>query len=260
MDAKNSVPPTVLEIAEQPPLSDAFATLEDFRITQPKAIGSVLRQLLKRKDFLTVQCGNRPHRILTRILEVNQDAGCFIYDGSAEALGNRSLLESELNYFSATQDGVRVQFVSGRPEQQAYDGAPAFRSALPQSLYRMQRREFFRIETPLADPYRCTAELPDKRQVILDIFDLSLIGVGLRSRDPFLGGLPIGTVLGKAVLDCRRMRIEVDLKITNLHNIRGYVDPIYHLGCHFENLPKTKEPDLQRLITYLELVRKGRRD
>lgn len=261
MDAKNLPQQPVLETSEQLSVSDAFALLEDFRITHPKAIGSVLRQLMSRKDFLTVECSNRPHRIVTRILEVDQNAGFFIYDCSDEQIYNRSLLESEENYFSAMQDGIRVQFVSGRPEQHEFEGAFAFRSQLPESLYRMQRREFFRAAAPLVESYRCTANLPDGRQVSFDIFDLSLNGVGLRSKDPTLGRLPIGTVLSKAVLDCRkRGMMETDLKIINLHNIRGHSDPIYHLGCRFERFPKSREPDLQRMITYLELARRGRRD
>lgn len=261
MDAKNSPQHTVFETAEQLPVSDALAPLEDFRITHPKEIGNVLRQLMNRKDFLTVECGNRPHRIVTRILDVDQNAGLFLYDGSAEQIYNRSLLVSEENYFSATQDGIRVQFVSGRPEQHEFEGAFAFRSQLPESLYRMQRREFFRAETPLMKPYRCKANLPDKRQVAFDIFDLSLNGVGLRSKDPTLGGLPIGTVLSKVVLDCGTLRmVEIDLKITYLHNIRSHIDPLYHLGCHFENFPKLRETELQRMITSLELTRRGRSD
>lgn len=242
-------------------MSNTIEQLDDFRITQPKAIGSVLCQLMARKDFLTVQCSDRPYRIVTRILEVDHNAGLFIYDCSAERAANQCLLESQENYFSATQEGVRIQFVGGRPERHEFEGAPAFRSALPQSLYRMQRREFFRVDTPLADPYRCTAKLPDKRQVVFAISDLSLNGVGLRAKDPVLEQLALGTLLSKAVLDFRKGGVlEVDLKITYQRTTRAQNVPIYHFGCHFENFPRSKESDLQRLITNLEFGRRGRRD
>ena len=261
MNKKNSPQPPVSHSSESQSVSDPFAALDDFRITHPKEIGAVLRQLMQRKDFLAVECSNRPHRIVTRILDVDQNAGVFIYDCSADQTYNRFLLESEESYFSATQDGVRVQFVSGRPEQHEFEGTFAFRSRLPESLYRMQRREFFRVETPLMEPYRCTAQLPDKRPVVFDIYDLSLNGVGLRSKDPILGGLPIGALLSKAVLDCSKLgTMETDLKITYLHNIRGHNDPIYHFGCRFQGFARSKEPVLQRMINYLELARRGRRD
>lgn len=248
-----------METTISQPLSDVFAPLEDYRISHPKAIGKVLQQLMSRKEFLTVACSHRPHRIVTRILDVDQDAGFFIYDGSAESIYNRSLLESNANYFSTTQDGVRVQFVGGQPEQHMFEGCFAFRSRLPESLYRMQRRDFFRVETPLKDPYRCIARLPDQRQVTFEIFDLSLGGVGLRSKDAALAELPIGTVLSQAVLDCRKMGMtQTDLKITYLQNIRSPANPVYHLGCRFENFPKSRATELQRMITSLELARKAR--
>lgn len=261
MNEKNSPQKTVLKTAEQRPVSDALALPEDFRITHPKAIGSVLRQLMSRQDFLTVECSNHPHPVVTRILAVDESSGTFIYEGCDEQLDNRRLLESEENYFAATQDGIRVQFVGGRPEPHEFEGAFAFRSQLPQSLYRMQRRQFFRAAPPLVESYRCTVNLPDRRQAVFDIYDLSFSGVGLRSKDPTLGGLPVGTVLSKAVLDCRqRGTMETDLKINYLHNIQDAIDPLYHFGCRFQNFPRSKEPELQRLITYLELSRRGRPD
>lgn len=241
------------------PLIDVFAPLEDYRIAHPKAIGNVLQQLMRRKEFLTVTCSHRPHRIVTRILDVDQEAGFFIYDGSSEPIYNRSLLESNANYFSATQGGVRIQFVGGQPTQHLFEGSFAFRSPLPESLYRMQRRDFFRVETPLKDPYRYIATLPDRRQITLEIFDLSLGGVGLRSRDAALEVLPIGTLLTQAVLDCRKIgMMQIDLKITHLKNIRNPGSPLYHLGCRFENFPKSRATELQRMITSLELASRAR--
>lgn len=258
MDAKDSQGQADLEASEHVPDGNDLAALEDFRIMQPKEIGNVLRQLMSRRDFLTVQGSNRPHRIVTRILEVDQNAGHFIFDCSADQIYNRSLLESEQNFFSATQGGVRIQFVSGRAEQHAFEGSFAFRSQIPESLYRMQRREYFRVETPLMQPYRCTTNLPGTGQVGFDIYDLSFTGVGLRSKDPALGELPLGTEFCKTVLNCHKMGlIETALTITNLRNIKGLNGPIYHFGCRFERFPRSKESDLQRIINYLELARRG---
>lgn len=263
MDERNSPQSSLLESPGSGalPASDPFAALEDYRITNSMEIGSVLRQLMNRKDFLAVECSGRPHRIVTRILEVDQNAGFFTYDCSADQTYNQFLLDSEQSFFSATQNGVRIQFVNGRAQQHAFEGAFAFRSRIPESLYRMQRREFFRVETPIMEPYLCTVQLPDKRQIVLDIYDLSLNGVGLRSKDATLGGLSIGTSLAKAVLDCNKLgTMEADLKIAYLYNVRGHSDSILHFGCRFVNFAKSKEPVLQRMINFLELARRGRKE
>ena len=261
MADKHSLQNADMEGSGQGSESDAFDELEDFRVTHPKVIVDVLRQLMFRKDFLTVESNNGPHRGVTRILEVDQAAGTFVYDSSHDTAHNRHLLEAQENYFSATQDGVRIQFVSGRAQQHEFEGVFAFRAALPRNLYRVQRREFFRAAAPLVESYCCIAVLPDGRQVTWDIVDLSLDGLGLRSKDPSLGELETGTLLSKVVLNFgRRGRIETDLRITNLRNIRGADNPVYRIGCRFEHFPKSKEQDFQRLITYLELARRGREE
>lgn len=241
------------------PTSDDTLELEDFRITHPKVINDVLRQLIARKDFVTVECNNSSHRIVTTILSVHLAQGVFVYDASTEQYLNRGLLQAEETFFSASQDGVRIQFVTGPPEQFEFEGEVAFCAPLPQSLYRVQRREFFRAAAPLVEAYCCIAILPDGRKVSWDIVDLSLDGLGLRSKDPALGELEGDTLLSKVVLNFgRRGSIETDLRVTNLRNIRGSSNPVYRIGCRFERFPKFKEQEFQRLITYLELARRGR--
>lgn len=253
-----SLPQAALEQSGEGSESNVFDELEDFRITHPKVIGDVLRQLMTHKDFLTVECSHGSHRSITRILEVDQAAGHFVYDSSAEPIHNRALLQAEESYFSAAQAGIRIQFVGSRPEPHEFEGAFAFRAAIPQSLYKVQRREFFRADAPLAESCCCLAVLPDEREVVWEIVDLSLDGLGLRSKDLGLGELQIDTLLSNAVLNFgRRGRMGTDLRVTNLRNIRGPDNPVYRIGCRFEHFPKTQEQNLQRLITFLELTRRG---
>ncbi len=236
-----------------------FAGLEDFRTTQPKVIGDVLRRLMGRKDNLTVESNQRPDRIVTRILAVDQLAGTFTYDASPDETHNRCLLEAQENYFSGSQDGVRIQFVVEQARGIEFEGMFAFCAPLPQSLYRVQRREFFRANAPLVESYVCSVVLPDQHQVRLEIVDLSLDGVGLRAKDPALGVLEIGSALDTAVLNFGiRGKIETGLSITYLRNLRDAEHPAYRIGCRFVRFPKSKEQELQRLITYLELARRGR--
>lgn len=236
-----------------------FAGLEDFRTTQPKVIGDVLRLLMGRKDFLTVESNQRPDRIVTRILAVDQTAGTFIYDASPDETHNRCLLEAHENYFSGTQNGIRIQFISDQPKGIEFEGKFAFFAPLPQSLYRVQRREFFRAAAPLVESYSCRITLSDERPVTLDIVDLSLDGVGLRSKVSSLSELQIGRVLKNSLLNFgKRGHIETGLKVSYMRNLRDADNPAYRIGCRFDKFPKSKEQELQRLITYLELARRGR--
>lgn len=259
MDEPQSTPLEALSEADNRSFNTMFAGLDDYRTTHPMVIGDVLRKLMGRKDFLTVEGNQRPDRIVTRILAVDQAARTFVYDASPDDLHNRLLLEAQENYFSGNQDGIRIQFIGDRPRGIDFEGTFAFCAPLPQSLYRVQRREFFRANAPLAEAYTCIMVLPDQGPVTLEIVDLSLDGVGLRSKDPSLDALQRGTVLEKVVLNLgKRGTIETGLTITNLRNLRDAAHPAYRIGCRFLHFPKSREQELQRLITYLEVARRGR--
>lgn len=240
-------------------LTASLAALEDFRISYSKEIANVLRKFVRQMEFLNVTFGRHGERIVTRILAVDERAGTFLYDYGASEAENLRLQEAEENLFSGMQSGVHIQFVCGRPQPHLHEGLPAFKSQLPKNLYRIQRRENFRVETPIANPYICTATLPDKRRISFDIVDLSLTGIRLRSTDASTGELAIGMTLTDATFDYRDLGVmQSELRITFVHNSHTFNDPIYHFGCRFMTLPKAKEASLQRLITFLELSRHRR--
>ncbi|AMP11392.1 pilZ domain protein [Collimonas arenae] len=247
------------ELGHVSPLTASLAGLEEFRISYPKTIAHVLRQFARQMDFLNIAFGRHGERTVTRILAVDESSGTFHYDYGATEMENLRLQDSEENLLSGMQSGVHVQFICGRPEPVLYEGLPAFKSQFPESLYRIQRRESFRVETPIANPYICTATLPDSRRVRFEIVDLSLTGIRLRSTDASIGELEIGMTLTGAAFDYRDLGVmESELKITFIHNSQTFSNPIYHLGCRFLTLPKAKEASLQRLITFLELSRNRR--
>lgn len=259
MDQKQSTQHDALEDPGNKSVNTMFAGLDDYRTTHPMVIVDVLRQLMGRKDFLTVEGNQRPDRIVTRILAVDQADGTFVYDASPDEAHNRCLLEAQENYFAGIQDGIRIQFIGNQAKGIEFEGKFAFCAPLPQSLYRVQRREFFRANAPLVESYSCNMVLPGQHQFTLDIVDLSLDGVGLRSKDTSLDALQIGSVLDKVVLNLgKRGKIETGLTITYLRSLRDADHPAYRIGCRFVRFPKSKEQELQRLITYLEVARRGR--
>lgn len=236
----------------------APAELDNFRITHARQIGDILRQLMQRKEYLTAECHQAQTRMSTRILAVDQDAGHFIYDASTEPGINQRLTMAPEVYFSSSLDGIRIQFVSAQTQLRSFEDHDALFAPLPKTLFRVQRREFFRAIAPLAEAYSCRTVLTDQRHADWEIVDISLDGLGLRSKTPGLSEMPIGTLLGQAVLNFgKRGTITTDLIVTNQRNIRSTESPVYRVGCRFVKFPKTKEQELQRLVTYLELARRG---
>jgi flagellar brake protein len=240
-----------------PDIADDESDLPDFGRRNPLEIGVSLRNLVNRADFLTVDHGKG--QIVTRLLDVNPAAHTFVFDWGGIPEQNRAMLGSENLMFRASPDGIRVEFATGTPREIVFEGRPAFEADFPPVLFYMQRREYFRVEAPVLDPYICSGELPNGERFRFEVNDLSLGGVALRTMDERVASMEVGVILqsvelhfsnpGKVVLDLQLM--------SNRHTVNSKGDLRYTLGFKFMSLPGSAENTLQRLITQLEIKRRS---
>ncbi|MEZ2311126.1 flagellar brake protein [Paraburkholderia sp. RCC_158] len=114
-----------------------------FGLRNPLEIGTFLRLLATRQDFLTADYGNG--QIITRVLDIDAKSKTFTFDYGASKTGNHAVLAASKLRFSALPDGVKVNFTTGKPHEISRDGIAAFEVELPQVLIRVQRREYFRV-------------------------------------------------------------------------------------------------------------------
>jgi flagellar brake protein len=230
-----------------------FADLDQFCIKNPREIFVVLRQLMTSEEPVTFRPLGHDGLILSSILDVDFDAGEFLFKCSEDSSQNQTLLDFPESFVSAMPNGIPVQFLCGQLQQRTFRGALVFCAALPMSVYKVQRRDAFRVGTPVGDPFICTAEFSDLGQTSFDIFDLSLTGIGLRSSNEKLSLIPRGVTARNAVLDFRKAgKLTVNIQIAYLQKIEGGKQ-LYRVGCRLIDFPQAKEPELQKLITYLEL-------
>jgi c-di-GMP-binding flagellar brake protein YcgR len=229
----------------------------DFARRNPLEIGVQLRNLVNRGDFLTVQY--RGGQIVTRILDVDTRARTFTFDWGAVPEQNRSLLASPGCTFRASPDGVRVEFSTVAPTEARLDGHLAFQAPFPDVLFYVQRREYFRVDAPVLDPYFCRGNLPEGDAFRFDIHDLSLGGIGLHTADERVAALPMGATLSEVEVHLGgNGTLSLDLELVSLR-ARDLPNGVrrYQLGMRFASLPGSAENTLQRLITQLEMKRRS---
>ncbi|TAM05223.1 MAG: flagellar brake protein [Paraburkholderia sp.] len=229
----------------------------EFARRNPLEVGVQLRNLVNRGDFLTLQY--RGGQIVTRILDVDTRNRTFVFDWGALAEQNTGVLNADQCEFHASPEGVRVQFTTRTPQRTDYEGRPAFVASFPEVLYYIQRREYFRVDTPVMDPCICRGVLPDDSPFTFVVHDISLGGVGLRTTDPRAEAIGMGVHIPDVELDLRANgKLRVDLALV----VRRFIDlpngeRRYHLGFRFELLPGSTENSLQRYITQLEMKRRS---
>ncbi|WP_322058889.1 flagellar brake protein [Paraburkholderia sp. J63] len=230
----------------------------DYGRRNPLEVGVQLRNLANRGDFLTLQYGGG--QLVTRILEVNTRERSFVFDWGALPEQNRDVLACAKCQFHASPDGVRVEFATAAPRETEFEGRPAFESTFPDVLYYVQRREYFRVDTPVLEPCLCRGAMPaDGQRFQFEVHDLSLGGIGLRTTDDRAATFEMGLKLANVELDLRAhgtLRVDLALAVLRFIDLPNG-ERRYHLGFRFVALPGAAENSLQRYITQLEMKRRA---
>lgn len=225
----------------------------EFGRRNPLEIGARLRNLANGSDFLSVQYAGG--QLVTQLLDVDVRTRTFIFDWGSSPEQNRGLLAAPRCHFSAQPDGVRIEFATASPRETRYEGLPAFEVDFPEVLFYLQRRKYFRVDTPILDSYTCTGCLPKGDAFHFEVHDLSLGGIGVRTTDERVAELPVGTYLRNCELSLGTLgRLSLDLELVS-HRPTPLPNGTrrHQLGFRFLMLPGNVESRLQRLITQLEM-------
>ena len=240
--------------------------LDHFRLESRLEIARVLRDMARDGDLLTAYF-NRPGGsgagptdfLLTTVLSVDTDKGLVVLDYGPDETLNRQLLEQGRATLVGNQSGVRIQFTADGIERRRLADGPAFIAPLPRSMVRVQRREFYRLRIPIAQPVHCRFHLEDGTPVEMEVLDISVGGVGvLESEDTHVAGWEEGTVIPNCRIDLPdHGTIETDIEIRNRLEVheasrRDY----YRDGCRFLHLDTGTSAQLQRYMHKVELERR----
>lgn len=194
---------------------------------------------------------------LTTLLAVKPERGLLVFDCSGSVESNRRIQSSDRIVFVGTPGGIRVQFAAGRVSEMIYGGSKAFSVALPTSLFRLQRREYFRIEVPRAKALQFAGRVPGGGVLSCSVRDVSVAGIGLAGSH-LPDGLGVGVVLQNGHFslpgDEREFFFSASVRYLLEREARAGVRQ-WRIGLQFIDLPAGEENRLQRYIARLERER-----
>jgi c-di-GMP-binding flagellar brake protein YcgR len=221
----------------------------------------VLRSLKAAGNRITMHFNEGRDSLLTGILAVDEES--LTLDQGGDAATNRRAAAADKQFCVTRQDKVRVQFLLRGLTECAHEGSPAFSAALPDSVLRLQRREYYRLTAPTSQPLKCRIPVANgyagTSSIAASIIDIS--GGGLAIMVPPDG---IRFESGMEIADCRIDLPEVGILTTTLQ-IRTLFDitltsggQVRRAGCQFINLPGPMLTLIQRYIIKVERQRKAR--
>ena len=237
------------------------ADYPEFLVRRKSEILPILRNLQAAVDRITVHFDEGRDFLLTAIVAVDDDS--VTLDLGANAGMNQRALNADTVFCVARHDKVRVQFALSGLRRVDHQGRPAFRAALPDNLLRLQRREYYRLATPIAKPLKClipvTAGDGTTSDIEVQVADIS--GGGLAFTQPT--GKPT-FAKDTRFTQCRVELPEVGTLVATLH-IRSVFDVTLRsggkatrVGCQFVRLPGPMVTLVQRYIIKVERERQAR--
>ncbi|MDR1995082.1 flagellar brake protein [Azonexus sp.] len=236
-----------------------------FLLVNPPEILFYLNLLARRRCLFTAYIDDGRRFFLTSIVAVDEAAGQFFLDPS-------NLGESQVDPAAARQitlltnlDRVKIQLRLTALRPVSYHGQSVLVAALPTQLLRLQRREFFRLESSAAEtPIICqvAATTGDGQLHTLDLSlsDISGGGACLITTPENAGLFPRDALFQHCRLEIPDEGvIQVNLRVCKVFDFSTQ-DGQRHLriGCEFINLPGARLAFIEHYIVRIERQRKAR--
>ena len=225
-------------------------------------IAMILGTLAKNGSMVTAYFDSGYDFILTSIAAVRPDKDAVYIDYGADAAANQRALQSRRITFVAAHERIKIQFAAEALRPARLAGREVFHMALPQTLLRLQRREYFRIATPVTRPLICAIppqaefEQAPERVTVLDI---SCGGIAVLDSSQ-----PSNVETGMRLTGCRVALPELgevasDLVIRSTYELT-FRNGAQHrrAGCEFVGMRERDRALIQRYISRLERERKDR--
>lgn len=236
--------------------------LNPYKVHSRREIASLLRAIHEQRQLVRVLMDGIGEASMTTLLEVDEAGDSVIFDVPPDDGVAAHLMRSHNVSFETMLDNIRIVFFATTISTCVHANLPALSMPLPTSLIRLQRREFYRVATPLAAPVRCTIQVMDEESgqpIIFPLQNVSGGGIAILDERRLLDA-----TIGRNYKDCQVFLpgstvIITTVEIRNLQEIvldNGKV--LNRLGCVFLGLPKPMLAVIQRYITKLEREQNAR--
>jgi flagellar brake protein len=236
---------------------------EKYLLRSAREIGLALQSLIDKRALISAYISPRNHTFPTALIGISPDQGSLLIDGSANDAINRSVTQAHHLTCVSQLDRIHVQFRLTGLSPLLVDGQIAFKAEMPDRVLKLQRREFYRLQVPVAEPVTCsvqtgpTSHSPEYTD--LRVLDISGGGIAVV--------VPHGHPLFKPYRDLEDCLlrlpdidpIPVQLSVRNLfRQLNQNGTETWRAGCQFTRLPRGADVLIQRYIFRLDRQRSAR--
>lgn len=228
-----------------------------YLVQQHQEILRILRGLAHRHEMVSAFFNDGKELLLTVILDVDAEANRIILDCGANETLNKRILQATKIIFVTSLDGVKIQFVTNAIQPTTHAGRDAFSTNVPNQVLRLQRREYYRLTTPIVNPLKCEIPLGNGEKVEVPVADIGGGGIGMMIGHPPGFTLEVGTVFPGCRIHLPGIgTVETTLRIQSVFEVTlKNGNKVLRSGCQFIELRPAMQSMIQRYIIKLERER-----
>ena len=231
--------------------------IERCTLREPRDVLFQLRSLIRENERVSVSFDEGRQSLLTVLIDISDNKDFLYFDvGGSEEI-NRMFLKAERSVFVCVVDGIRIQFSARQARKTKIGDEVVFAVALPASLLRLQRREYFRLPLPMVKPYVCRACRGAKKETVLPIYDISVGGIGVQTADqPQFEPLERLENCWIDLHESGMLNVTLEVRYVTANESRSGKTH-YHTGLKFVGLPPPDEMLIQRFMARIETERRA---
>jgi c-di-GMP-binding flagellar brake protein YcgR len=234
----------------------------DYEVESRREIVALLRQIGEKHQLIRMLVKGEADVCVTSILEVDPETNTMVLDRSIDRGQNERIVAAGEVRCETSLDKIRILFSADALRPTQFEGNEALRADIPATLIRLQRREYYRMETPVSNPVRAIMPLPPELGAGTGVFplhDISCGGIAILDNK-----LQLGTTIGANLPNCRIELPEIGAVTVTLQ-VRNSLDMTLlnnktnrRLGLQFVDISRGGMAGVQRYITKLERERNAR--
>ncbi len=150
--------------------------LTDYLIKNPKQVLQHFKTLLKEKCLITAKFGEN-HSFITAILKIDEKKQLLIIDCGPKEYLNKELLSAAIVNCSTDFKGIKVAFRGHGVKKTGSQQEPSLSIRIPEQMYWVQRRLFYRVRSPLSKQSYCRLSLIDQETDQAVSYELKLLDI-----------------------------------------------------------------------------------
>ncbi len=238
----------------------------DYEVKSRREVVALLHQIGEKHQLVRMLVRGEADVCVTTLLAVDPVTHTMVLDRSIERMQNERILEAGTLRCDTSLDKIRILFTAANLRPTLFEGKAALCADIPASLIRLQRRQFYRMETPVSNPVRAILPLPlepaaetGAASAAFPLHDISCGGIAI-----FDSTFQLDNTIGVRFPNCRIELPEID-PVTVALEVRYSQDLTLlnnkskrRIGLQFADISRGDAASVQRYITRLERERNAR--